>query len=150
MQDNKSGIEKLKALGLSQEAAEEIAALSEDQLEALISVLSGLRKTNRSAPLPTPWLGEIPDEIAETDIGHLLVLCSPYMGVFHPSPAPDKPPFEVGDVIEPGQVIGQIEWMMEFYDVKLGGKSRMRVVHSLASKGTSVENGQDLILLVPA
>ncbi|HYH22282.1 MAG TPA: acetyl-CoA carboxylase [Azospirillum sp.] len=44
---------------------------------------------------------------------------SPVPGTFYRRPAPDKPPFkDVGDRVEPGDVVGLIEVMKTFTEVR--------------------------------
>ncbi|AWK89416.1 acetyl-CoA carboxylase [Azospirillum thermophilum] len=44
---------------------------------------------------------------------------SPLPGTFYRRPAPDQPPFkEVGDRVEPGDVIGLVEVMKSFSEIK--------------------------------
>lgn len=46
-------------------------------------------------------------------------ITSPLPGIFYRSPGPDKDPFvRVGDNIEPGQVVGLVEVMKQFSEVR--------------------------------
>ena len=79
---------------------------------------------------------------------------APVDGQFYQRPAPDEPPFvSEGDVIEPGAVVGLVEVMKFFYEVKFeldGFEGRARVVRCAAADGTAVESGDALIYVVPA
>ena len=46
-------------------------------------------------------------------------IIAPLPGIFYRPPAPDKPTFvEVGDVVKAGQVLGLIEIMKQFNEVR--------------------------------
>lgn len=46
-------------------------------------------------------------------------ITSPLPGMFYRSPGPDKEPFiRVGDKIEPGQVVGLVEVMKQFSEIR--------------------------------
>ena len=46
-------------------------------------------------------------------------ILSPLPGTFYRRPAPDKPAYkEVGDGVSPGDIIGLVEVMKTFYEVK--------------------------------
>lgn len=74
---------------------------------------------------------------------------SPTDGLFYTAPSPDDPPFvQVGDVIEPGHVIGLVEVMKFFYEIKFeptGLQGPAEVVRLVADNASPVEAG-DVIL----
>jgi len=46
-------------------------------------------------------------------------ILSPLPGTFYRQPSPDKPPYkEVGDVVGEGEIVGLVEVMKTFYEVK--------------------------------
>jgi biotin carboxyl carrier protein len=46
-------------------------------------------------------------------------ILSPLPGTFYRRPSPDKPPYkDNGDRVEPGDVVGLVEVMKTFYEVK--------------------------------
>ena len=85
---------------------------------------------------------------AAADEGHRVVIKSPMVGTFYRAPAPDAPPFvEVGQTLEPGQVVCIIEAMKLMNEIKaeVGG----RVVDIPVENGAPVEYGQPLFVLEP-
>ena len=73
-------------------------------------------------------------------------ILSPLPGTFYRKPAPDQPPFkEVGDTVVLGDVVGLVEVMKTFYEVKseLEGK----VSKILAENEAAVQAGEPLIEL---
>jgi len=76
-------------------------------------------------------------------------ITSPMVGTFYRAPSPESPPFvELGQVIEPGQVVCIIEAMKLMNELKSEVKGR--VVQILAENGQPVEFGQPLFLVEPA
>jgi len=73
---------------------------------------------------------------------------APMVGTFYRAPAPDAPPFvEVGDEIEPGQVICIIEAMKLMNEIKTEAKGK--VVEILVENAEPIEFGQPLFLIEP-
>lgn len=71
-------------------------------------------------------------------------ILSPLPGTFYRRPAPDKPPYkEPGDTVAPGDVIGLVEVMKSFYEVKaeFGGK----LTSFLVDNEDAVQAGQPLV-----
>ena len=69
---------------------------------------------------------------------------SPLPGTFYRRPAPDQPPYkEVGDRIEAGDVIGLVEVMKSFHEVK--ADSSGTVVGFLVGNEEPVMAGQPLV-----
>jgi len=57
-------------------------------------------------------------------------ILSPLPGTFYRHPAPDKPAYkEVGDSVAPGDVVGLVEVMKTFYEVKAEGSGRIGKFH---------------------
>jgi biotin carboxyl carrier protein len=57
-------------------------------------------------------------------------ILSPLPGTFYRRPAPDKPPYkEVGESVAAGDVIGLVEVMKTFYEVKAEGPGRIAKFH---------------------
>lgn len=76
-------------------------------------------------------------------------ITSPMVGTFYRAPSPESPPFvELGQVIEPGQVVCILEAMKLMNELKAEIKGR--VVQILAENGQPVEFGQPLFLVEPA
>lgn len=71
-------------------------------------------------------------------------ILSPLPGTFYRSPAPDKPPFKnEGDRIAKGDVIGLVEVMKMFYEVK--AEFAGKVVRFLVGNEDPVMAGQPLV-----
>ena len=57
-------------------------------------------------------------------------ILSPLPGTFYRRPAPDKPPYkEKGDRIEKGDVVGLVEVMKTFYEVKADCAGKITKFH---------------------
>ena len=77
------------------------------------------------------------------------VVEAPVVGTFYRAGAPDAAPFvEVGDRVEPGDVLCVIEAMKLMNDIK--AEFAGEVVEVLAENGQAVEYGQPLFTLLPA
>lgn len=71
---------------------------------------------------------------------------SPIPGTFYRRPSPEEPPFkDVGDTVAPGDVIGLVEVMKTFHEIKAdkGGT----VVAFLLEAEDPVDAGQDVVEL---
>lgn len=56
-----------------------------------------------------------------------IVIRSPIPGVFYRRPDPDSPMFvEEGDTVEPGAVVGLVEVMKQFHELRSEVKGRVR------------------------
>ncbi len=74
-------------------------------------------------------------------------IVSPLPGIFYRRPAPDQPPFkEVGDAVSVGDVIGLIEVMKSFHEVK-SDKAGI-VAEFLVDNEDAVMAGQSLVDLI--
>jgi acetyl-CoA carboxylase biotin carboxyl carrier protein len=70
-------------------------------------------------------------------------------GIFYRRPSPDADPYVAeGDTVQPGDVVGVIEIMKNFYEVK--SESDGVVARFLVENEALVEAGQDLLLLESA
>lgn len=57
-------------------------------------------------------------------------ILSPLPGTFYRRPAPDKPPYkEIGDNVSAGDVIGLVEVMKTFYEVKAENAGKISNFH---------------------
>jgi biotin carboxyl carrier protein len=71
---------------------------------------------------------------------------SPVPGTFYRRPSPDAEPYvNEGDRVKPGDVVGLVELMKSFHDVKSDGEGV--VGRFLVENEDLVEAGQDLIEL---
>jgi biotin carboxyl carrier protein len=70
-------------------------------------------------------------------------ILSPLPGTFYRRPAPDKPPYkEVGDGVAKGDVVGLIEVMKTFYEVKAEADGKLK--QFLVEDEDAVQAGQPL------
>jgi acetyl-CoA carboxylase biotin carboxyl carrier protein len=77
------------------------------------------------------------------------VITSPLVGTFFRSPSPDDPPFvEVGQVVQPGQVLCIVEAMKLMNQIK--SEVAGRLVEILVKNGQAVEFDQPLFRVDPA
>ena len=76
-------------------------------------------------------------------------ITAPLTGIFYLSPSPQSPPFvQVGSVVAAGDVIGLIEAMKLFNEIRTTKKGRVRKI--LATNGQLVRAHAPLIELDPA
>jgi biotin carboxyl carrier protein len=74
---------------------------------------------------------------------------SPLPGIFYRRPSPDADPYvDEGDPVQPGDVVGVIEIMKNFYEVK--SESAGVVASFLVENEALVEAGQDILTLESA
>ena len=92
-----------------------------------------------------PALGE-PSEIQEKNQNKTLEIKAPMVGTFYRAPSPESAPFvEIGQVIEPGQVICIIEAMKLMNEIKSEVKGRIIDIH--VESAEPVEFGQVLFVV---
>jgi biotin carboxyl carrier protein len=73
-------------------------------------------------------------------------ILSPLPGTFYRRPSPDKPPYkEEGDTVANGDVVGLVEVMKTFYEVK--AESGGKIAKFLAENEDPVQAGQPLVEL---
>ena len=73
-------------------------------------------------------------------------ILSPLPGTFYRRPAPDKPSYkEAGDAVAKGDVVGLVEVMKTFFEVKADAGGR--VIKFLAENEDAVQAGQPLVEL---
>lgn len=73
---------------------------------------------------------------------------APMVGTFYRAPAPEAPPYiEVGQVIEPGQVVCIIEAMKLMNEIK--SEIKGKVLEILVDNAEPVEFGQPMFLIEP-
>lgn len=93
-------------------------------------------------------LAAAPSKEAEVPTVKRVEIKAPMVGTFYRAPAPDAPPFvEVGDEIEPGQIICIIEAMKLMNEIKAEIKGRITEV--LVDNAAPVEFGQVLFFIEP-
>ena len=74
-------------------------------------------------------------------------ILSPLPGTFYRRPAPDKPPYKKeGDSVDSGEVIGLVEVMKSFHEVK--ADTAGKIVKFLAENEDAIMAGQPLVELV--
>ena len=99
-----------------------------------------------SAPATSPLASHPPAAHPSED--KLTPIKSPMVGTFYRTPAPDARPYvEVGDMVEPGQVVCIIEAMKLMNEIESEVKGK--VVKIAAENGKPVEFGQALFLIEP-
>jgi len=70
------------------------------------------------------------------------------VGTFYRAPSPESPPYvEVGQVIEPGQVVCIIEAMKLMNEIK--SEIKGKVVEILVENAEPVEFGQSMFIIEP-
>ena len=73
-------------------------------------------------------------------------IVSPLPGTFFRRPAPDKPPYkEEGDVVAVGDVIGLVEVMKTFYEVK--ADTTGRITKFLVENEAPIQAGDAIVAL---
>ncbi|MDD4979948.1 MAG: acetyl-CoA carboxylase biotin carboxyl carrier protein [Candidatus Omnitrophica bacterium] len=87
-------------------------------------------------------------ETTEKTTGKTIEIKAPMVGTFYRAPSPEAPPYaEVGQVIEPGQVICIIEAMKLMNEIKSEVKGK--VLEIFADNAEPVEFGQPMFLIEP-
>ena len=131
-----------RVLGLMREHG-----LAELELES-----EGLRLRARKGGAAAPQVEVAADAADPAPAGRgpvATVVEAPVVGTFYRAGAPDAAPFvEVGDRVEPGDVLCVIEAMKLMNDIK--AEFAGEVVEVLAENGQAVEYGQPLLTLLPS
>jgi oxaloacetate decarboxylase alpha subunit len=86
---------------------------------------------------------------AEADVPvKTIEIKAPMVGTFYRAPSPESPPYaEVGQIIDPGQVICIIEAMKLMNEIKT--EVRGKIVEILVDNAEPVEFGQPMFLIEP-
>lgn len=102
------------------------------------------------APQPQAAGHETPAKGAEAvEKKNIVEINAPMVGTFYRAPSPEAPPYvNIGDVIEPGQVICIIEAMKLMNEIKSEVKGK--VVDIQVENAEPVEFGQVLFVVEPA
>ncbi|MCU0651969.1 MAG: acetyl-CoA carboxylase biotin carboxyl carrier protein [Candidatus Omnitrophica bacterium] len=84
--------------------------------------------------------------VSEKPASNSIEIKAPMVGTFYRAPSPEAPPYiEVGQVIEPGQVICIIEAMKLMNEIK--SEIKGKVVEVVVENAEPVEFGQPLFLI---
>jgi acetyl-CoA carboxylase biotin carboxyl carrier protein len=101
-----------------------------------------------SAAAPAAAKPQAQAEAAEKPAIKAVEIKSPMVGTFYRAPNPEAPPYvEIGQVIEPGQVICIIEAMKLMNEIK--SEIRGKILEILVDNAEPVEFGQSLFLIDP-
>ena len=118
-----------------------------------------LKKATGPSPQVVEYVAGLPQPVTSSQApakpaagdeagGRSIIIKSPMVGTFYRAPAPDAPPFvEVGQDIEPGQVVCIIEAMKLMNEIK--AEVRGRITDTLVQNGDPVEFGQPLFAVEP-
>lgn len=91
---------------------------------------------------------EVPSNIQEKVASNAVEIKAPMVGTFYRAPSPEAPPYvEIGQVIEPGQVICIIEAMKLMNEIK--SEIKGKIVEILVDNAEPVEFGQPMFLIEP-
>jgi len=120
------------------------ALMREEELVELTVEEDGRRITLRRAAGPRTLPPQAQPEKEEG-----IIVRSPVVGTFWTRPAPGEPPFvQVGDLVQPGQVLCIVEAMKVMNEVRAEVAGVVEEI--LAEEGDPVEYGQPLFRLRPA
>jgi acetyl-CoA carboxylase biotin carboxyl carrier protein len=131
--------------------------LSELEVEAdgtalVLRTPAALAPAGGVAPLvvaPAPAAAPIAEEAPDEDPGSRQAVLAPLTGVFYEAPSPDAAPYvREGSEIHVGQVIGLIEAMKLFNEIKSDAAGR--VTRIVARSGQLVKAKQPLIEVEPS
>lgn len=113
-------------------------ALTEGQMGPLMI------ETKKISPAISSGIEQAEERMVEKTVE----IKAPMVGTFYRAPSPESPPYvEIGQVIEPGQVICIIEAMKLMNEIK--SEIKGRVVDILVDNTEPVEFGQPMILVEP-
>jgi acetyl-CoA carboxylase biotin carboxyl carrier protein len=89
-----------------------------------------------------------PHEAAKETVGKSIEVKSPMVGTFYRAPSPEVPPYvEIGQNVEPGQVICIIEAMKLMNEIKAEIKGK--ILEILVDNAEPIEFGQPIFLIEP-
>jgi acetyl-CoA carboxylase biotin carboxyl carrier protein len=120
--------------------------VTKDPLRQMFAPVAGTMPVARPQPVAQPAGPAVvsAEPAAATD-----AITAPLTGVFYLSPSPQAPPFvQIGSVVAAGDVIGLIEAMKLFNEIRTTKNGRVRKI--LASNGQLVRARAPLIELDPA
>jgi oxaloacetate decarboxylase (Na+ extruding) subunit alpha len=84
----------------------------------------------------------------EKAVSKTVEIKAPMVGTFYRAPSPEAPPYiEVGQIVEPGQVVCILEAMKLMNEIK--SEIRCKVVEILVDNAEPVEFGQPMFLVEP-
>lgn len=127
-----------------EEAVQQIITGAPAQMQPVIAQPVSSAPVVQSAPA-----AEKPKATEPATASNLITIKSPMIGTFYRSPTPDKPSFvNIGDDIEPGNVVCIIEAMKLFNEIESEVKGK--IVKVLAEDASPVEYDQPLFLVEPA
>ena len=90
---------------------------------------------------------EIPQALNEMTVKTVNIK-APMVGTFYRAPSPEAPPYvEIGQIIEPGQVICIIEAMKLMNEIK--AEIRGKILEIIVDNAEPVEFGQPVFLIEP-
>jgi acetyl-CoA carboxylase biotin carboxyl carrier protein len=100
-------------------------------------------------PLPSHSAAEIGDEPPATAAGpNVTKVLAPLTGVFYRSPSPDAPPYvEVGDLVQPGDVLCVLEAMKLFNEIQSDDAGK--IARIVPGNGELVSQGDELFWIEP-
>ncbi|MCK9432022.1 MAG: acetyl-CoA carboxylase biotin carboxyl carrier protein [Candidatus Omnitrophica bacterium] len=160
----KAAIERKGAVNVK-EIKEMINLMNENDLAELEVEKEGMRiRLKKTAagiegfPSPAVYQGagavipeskaQAPAEPENKSSAKTVEIKSPMVGTFYRAPSPEAPPYvEVGQVIEPGQVICIIEAMKLMNEIK--SEIKGKILEILVDNAEPVEFGQSLFLIDP-
>ncbi len=94
-----------------------------------------------------PLISQPAAETSKT-VANSVEIKAPMVGTFYRAPSPEAPPYvEIGQVIEPGQVICIIEAMKLMNEIK--SEIKGKIIEILAENAEPVEFGQPMMLIEP-
>ncbi len=127
-----------------EETVQQIITGAPAQMQPVIAQPVSSAPVVQSAPA-----AEKPKATEPATASNLITIKSPMIGTFYRSPTPDKPSFvNIGDDIEPGNVVCIIEAMKLFNEIESEVKGK--IVKVLAEDASPVEYDQPLFLVEPA
>jgi len=85
-------------------------------------------------------------EVSQKAVANAIEIKSPMVGTFYRTPSPEAPPYaEVGQIVEPGQVICIIEAMKLMNEIK--SEIKGKILEVLVENAEPVEFGQPIFLI---
>ncbi len=117
------------------------------KLSSLAEAVSGPIIVERHRFAEGPRVTETP-AITEKPASNVVEIKAPMVGTFYRAPTPEAPPYaEVGQIIEPGQVICIIEAMKLMNEIK--SEIKGKIVEVVVENAEPVEFGQPLFFVEP-